>query len=213
MIRDQLIFLGAPGSGKGTQAYRLVKEHGLSHVSTGDLLRDEIKKDTPLGQKVKGIIDGGNLVDDLTVLELLQANCDLEAKRYIFDGFPRNAEQSRLLEDHIIQGRPAKAIYFETDLEELTQRIVNRRVAPGSGEIYNLLTKPPKIEGKCDVSGEELVHRHDDNEEVVKRRMEVFNESLGPILDFYSTKNQLFKVDASQSSDQVFNAIRNIIAD
>ena len=165
----QLILLGAPGSGKGTQAQMLTSKFGFKHVSTGDLLRDEVEKKSELGKKVKSIIDGGNLVDDGTVLELLKANCEIEENVYIFDGFPRNLEQAKLLNNGLLSGSNFLALYFEIDLDILVERIVNRRIAPKSGEIYNLISKPPKKEGFCDISGEELVHRKDDNEETVRK--------------------------------------------
>lgn len=212
MAREQIVLLGAPGSGKGTQASHLVKEFGYNHLSTGDLLRSEIAKGTELGQKVQGIIDAGNLVDDMTVLELLKANCDLENKVYIFDGFPRNGEQAKLLEEHVLKGAATKAIYFDMDLEHLIERITNRRVAPKSGEIYNLLTRPPKVEGKCDVSGEDLVHRKDDNEETVRNRMNVFRDTIGPVLDFYESQGQLVRLDASRPSDEVTKSLKEVIS-
>ena len=177
-MNPQLILLGAPGSGKGTQAKNLVEKHDYKHVSTGDLLRSEIAKGTDLGNKVKAIMDAGDLVDDQTVLELLNANCSLDSKAYIFDGYPRNLEQSKALDEHVLKGAESKAVYFDIDLEILIERIINRRVAPKSGEIYNLITRPPKVSGKCDVSGEDLVHRKDDNEETVRNRMNVFKENI-----------------------------------
>ena len=211
-MNPQLILLGAPGSGKGTQAKNLVEKHNYRHVSTGDLLRSEIAKGTDLGNKVKAIMDAGDLVDDQTVLELLNANCSLDSKAYIFDGYPRNLEQSKALDEHVLKGAESKAVYFDIDLEILIERIINRRVAPKSGEIYNLITRPPKVSGKCDVSGEDLVHRKDDNEETVRNRMNVFKENIDPVLDYYESAGRLVRIDASLSSNEVYNQLKNIIA-
>lgn len=211
-MNPQLILLGAPGSGKGTQAKNLVEKHDYKHVSTGDLLRFEIAKGTDLGNKVKAIMDAGDLVDDQTVLELLNANCSLDSKAYIFDGYPRNLEQSKALDEHVLKGAESKAVYFDIDLEILIERIINRRVAPKSGEIYNLITRPPKVSGKCDVSGEDLVHRKDDNEETVRNRMNVFKENIDPVLDYYESAGRLVRIDASLSSNEVYNQLKNIIA-
>ncbi len=210
-MSPQLILLGAPGSGKGTQAKRLVDNHGYTHVSTGDLLRSEIKKGSDLGNKVQSIMDSGNLVDDHTVLELLNANCSLSENQYIFDGYPRNFEQAKALDSDVLKGSTSKAVYFDIDLEILIARIVNRRVAPGSGEIYNLLTKPPRKPGFCDVSGEELVHRKDDNEDTVRNRMEVFKDNIDPVLEYYESADRLIRVDASLSSDEVYTQLLKII--
>ncbi len=210
-MNPQLILLGAPGSGKGTQAKNLVENFGYNHISTGDLLRAEIAKETALGKKVKAIMDAGDLVDDQTVLDLLNANCDLEGKSYIFDGYPRNLEQSKALDENVLKGANSKAVYFEIDLEILVERIINRRLAPKSGEIYNLLTRPPKVEGKCDVSGEDLIHRKDDNEDVVRNRMKVFKENIDPVIKYYESQGRLFRLDASSGADAVFTELSKLI--
>lgn len=210
-MNPQVILIGAPGSGKGTQAKNLITHFGYSHVSTGDLLRAEIAKASELGNKVKSILDSGNLVDDQTVLDLLNANCDISSKSYIFDGYPRNLEQSKALDSEVLKGANSIAIYFDIDLEILIERIINRRVAPKSGEIYNLLTRKPKVEGKCDVSGEDLIHRKDDTEETVRNRMNVFKDNVDPILAYYEQSKRLFRVDACLSAEEVFEKIKKIL--
>lgn len=210
-MKSQLILLGAPGSGKGTQASKLVSELGYGHLSTGDLLRKEINSDSELGKRVQGIMNEGKLVDDMTVLELLNANCDLENNAYIFDGFPRNGEQAKLLDEHVLKGAKAKAIYFEIDLNELADRLVNRRTCSGCGEIYNLKTKAPQKEGICDKCGGELKQRKDDNAETVKTRLGVFEETIGPVLDYYEETGRLVRLDASQGSDQVFKSLKELV--
>lgn len=210
-MKPQIILIGAPGSGKGTQAKNLINEFGYNHVSTGDLLRSEIQKSSELGNRVKSILDAGNLVDDQTVLDLLNANCDVDKSSYIFDGYPRNLDQARALDKKVLHGAKSLAIYFDIDLEVLVARIVNRRVAPKSGEIYNLLTRKPKIEGKCDVSGEDLVHRKDDTEETVRNRMKVFKDNVDPIISYYKENDRLFSIDAASSSADVFEKIKKFI--
>ena len=210
-MKPQLILLGAPGTGKGTQAKRIVDEFGYSHISTGDLLRGEIAKGSDLGKKVKSIIDKGDLVNDQVVLELLNANCSISDSAYIFDGFPRNIEQSELLEEHVLKGASSKAIYFDIDLDILVERISNRRIAQKSGEIYNLLSRPPKAEGKCDISGEDLIHRKDDTAETVRNRLEVFKNTIAPILDYYEGRGVLVRIDASTSAEEVFAKVGEAI--
>ncbi len=207
-----LVFLGAPGSGKGTQASLLVKQLGYSHVSTGDLLRNEIKKGSRLGNKVSDVIKSGKLVDDSLVLELLKANCDLSKNKYIFDGFPRNIEQAKALESELLSTHFSRAIYFELDLMVLKDRLVNRRMCKDCGEIYNLISKSPLVPGKCDSCGSQnLYQRDDDKEETVGKRLDVFKETIDPVLDFYRETDRLFVVDASHDSTSVFKAIEKAV--
>ena len=207
-----LVFLGAPGSGKGTQASLLVKELGYSHVSTGDLLRNEIKKGSTLGNKVSDVIKSGKLVDDSLVLELLKANCDLSNNKYIFDGFPRNIEQAKALESEILSSHFSRAIYFELDLGVLKERLINRRMCKDCGEIYNLISKSPSVPGKCDSCGSSnLYQRDDDKEETVGKRLEVFKETIDPVLEFYKEMDRLSVVDASHESASVFKAIEKAV--
>ncbi len=210
MSMPQIILLGAPGSGKGTQAARIV-ELGYNHVSTGDLLRAEIAKDSKLGQKLKGIISEGKLVDDQTVLDLLKANIDLQKGAYIFDGFPRTIEQAKMLDEQIIQTEKAYAIYLDVSFDELVSRIVNRRTCGKCNEIYNLVNKPPKTEGVCDRCGGELVHRKDDNEKTVQNRMDVFKGQIEPIFSHYEKKGILRRVDASINPDTTFGQIKEMV--
>ena len=211
-MKAQLILLGAPGSGKGTQAAKLVSDLGYKHISTGDLLRNEIAKESDLGKKVQGIMARGELVDDVTVLELLNANCDLSSGSYIFDGFPRNIDQAKALDNEVIKDIAHKAIYFDIDLDILAKRLVNRRTSSDCGEIYNLLSKAPKIEGTCDkCKGTNLKQRKDDNEESVKTRLGVFKSTIDPVLSYYEEKGALRRVRASASSAEVFEELKNTV--
>jgi adenylate kinase len=209
--RVHLIFIGAPGSGKGTQAKNLVKNLGFKHISTGDLLRAEIARETELGKRVTKIMESGNLVDDATVLELLEANLDLISHSYIFDGYPRNIDQAKALEANILLGHKYCAVDFKINKEILVDRIKNRRVAPKSGEIYNLKSKPPKKNGICDVSGELLVHRKDDHEDVVRNRLDVFEKTVSPVLEFYRGKGVLKEVDADLTSAEIEKKLREFV--
>lgn len=212
-MRPQLIILGAPGSGKGTQAAKLV-EKGFKHVSTGDLLRNEIAKGTELGQKVSGIISRGDLVDDNTVMALLKANCDVDKVSYIFDGFPRNIAQVEMLEAELLQGRKTLAVYFKIDLGILIGRVVNRRTCGTCGEIYNLTTKPPRVANVCDKCGaiDSLKQRKDDTQEVVSNRLKIFADTVDPMLAFYRAKNALVEIDASMQEKEVFSALEKVIS-
>jgi adenylate kinase len=210
MMKPQLILLGAPGSGKGTQAARLVSELGYQHISTGDLLRKEIKSGSELGNRVQDIMNSGGLVDDNTVLELLSSNCNLSENAYIFDGFPRNIEQAKALDEAVIKGVASKAVYFEIDLDMLAARLVNRRTCSGCGEIYNLLSKAPKDPKVCDKCGAELTQRKDDNEDTVKTRLGVFKETIEPVLAHYESEGRLGRINASMEAEAVFSALKEI---
>lgn len=211
-MKPHLIILGAPGSGKGTQAAKLV-EKGFKHISTGDLLRAEIAKGSELGQKVSGIISRGDLVDDSTVMALLKANCDLDRVSYIFDGFPRNVAQAEMLEAELLKGKKTLAIYFNIDLSILIDRVVNRRTCGSCGEIYNLATKAPRVADTCDKCGAvgSLKQRKDDTEEVVSNRLKIFKDTVEPMLSFYRAKGVLVEIDASMQEKNVFSALENII--
>ncbi len=203
---NNLVFLGAPGSGKGTQSAKLVDRLSYGHVSTGNLLREEIAKGSELGLKVKKVMDDGQLVSDELVVELLKANLDLGQKAYIFDGYPRNIDQAKTLST-ILDGYVFKAVYFELDTDKLVDRLTNRRVTKDGKYIYNLITNPPKTSGVCDVTGEPLIQRDDDREEVVRKRMAVFSETMEPIVEYYNSMNALVKVDADQELESVYDEI------
>lgn len=211
-MKPHLIILGAPGSGKGTQAAKLV-EKGYKHVSTGDLLRSEIAKGTELGQKVAGIISRGDLVDDRTVMALLKANCDVDKVSYIFDGFPRNIAQAEMLEAELLQGKKTLSVYFKIDLSILVSRVVNRRTCSKCGEIYNIATKPPCVADTCDKCGATgtLTQRKDDTEEVITNRLQIFKDTVDPMLAFYKSKGVLVELDASRQEKDVFSALEKVI--
>lgn len=210
-MKPHLIILGAPGSGKGTQAAKLV-EKGFKHISTGDLLRSEIAKGTELGQKVSGIMSRGDLVDDNTVMALLKANCDVDKVSYIFDGFPRNIAQAEMLEAGLLHGRKTLAVYFKIDLNILIDRVVNRRTCESCGEIYNLTTKAPRVENVCDKCAGSLKQRKDDTREVVVNRLKIFTEAVEPMLAFYRSKGALVEIDASLQEKDVFSALEKVIS-
>lgn len=205
-----LILLGAPGSGKGTQSAKLVKELGYFHVSTGNLLRDEIARESELGKRVKAVMDAGQLVSDELVVELLKANLNLSENSYIFDGYPRNEVQAETL-NGILEGHQYLAVYFKLDTENLVERLTNRRVTKDGKHIYNLKTNPPKVAGVCDITGEELIQRDDDKEEVVRDRMKVFDSTMGPVIDKYRKLGKVVEVNADQSPEAVFTEISSKI--
>ncbi len=192
-----LILIGAPGSGKGTQAAKFVTDKGFKHISTGDLLRNEIAKGTELGKQVKAVLDAGALVSDDLVIKLLQANTNLDSDSYIFDGYPRNLAQAQTLDREVLKDHESLAVYFKIDISKLVQRLTNRRTCKDCGAIYNLQSQKTAQAGVCDkCKGTNLVHRDDDKEEVIKKRMDVFQQNILPVLEYYQGAERLLTVDA-----------------
>lgn len=207
-MKSHLIFIGAPGSGKGTQASKFVSEKSFKHISTGDLLRSEIAKQSDLGKEVKLVMDTGALVSDDLVIRLLQANVNLTASQYIFDGYPRNLAQAQTLDREVLKGSPSMSVYFDIDMAKLVARLTNRRTCKDCGAIYNLISKQPKVTGVCDQCGStNLVQRADDKEEVITNRLKVFQDTVSPVLKYYQDLGRLMKVDAEMSVDEIFKMI------
>jgi adenylate kinase len=207
-MKSHLIFIGAPGSGKGTQASRFVADKGFKHISTGDLLRNEVAKGSVLGQEVKKVMDSGALVSDDLVIRLLQANIDLAKSQYIFDGYPRNIAQAQTLDKEVLKSTTSTAVYFDIDMGKLVERLTNRRTCKTCGAIYNLISTKPKITGVCDKCGStDLAQRADDKEEVISNRLKVFQETVNPVLKYYQDLGRLMRVDAEKSPDVIFNQI------
>lgn len=210
-MKRQLIFLGAPGSGKGTQAIKLAGDFGYVQLSTGDLLRSEVRSESDLGLRVKEVMDAGRLVDDDLVLELLKANCDL-SKQNIFDGFPRNLEQARALDLKVLESAPHLAIYFELDPAVLVERLTNRRSCTKCGAVFNLLTQAPRQDGVCDECGGDLFQRDDDKEDVIRERLRVFEGTITPVLNHYKGKGCLQRLRATDPIETVYEELKKILS-
>ena len=199
-----MVLLGAPGSGKGTQAKRLCQELGLTLISTGDLLRQGVRNNTPLGVKAKGYMDAGRLVPDELVIGLIEEKLAGLTGGFLLDGFPRNLEQAKMLDTiaHI-----DLAVNLEVDEQIIVDRIVNRRSCKQCNEVYHLIAKPTMVEGVCDRCEGELYQRTDDTEEVVRERLRVYNERTLPLAEFYSQKGILVNVDGQGEIDEVYDRI------
>ena len=217
-MKKELIFLGPPACGKGTQTNKLAEYFGFPHIDTGSLLRAEIASGSENGKIAKGFIDKGQLVP----VELVGAIIKDRLKKddckngFILDGFPRSVEQADMLEDikKEIDGDfevDFRATYFDLDTDILISRIVNRRSCPKCGEIYNLKFKAPKNEGKCDVCGTELTQRKDDNEETAKARFETYFRETAPLIDYYKDKNVLSTINADGSIDEVWERLLQVV--
>jgi adenylate kinase len=202
-----LILLGAPGAGKGTQAVALVKEKGLTHVASGDLFRDNLSRNTELGQTAKTYMDKGELVpDDVTVKMVLEriARPDC-ANGFLLDGFPRTIPQAEALDKALMAENKAidKAVSIAVPNEELIKRLSGRWICRGCQAPFHMVDAPPKESGKCDHCGGELYQRDDDNEETVRNRLNVYSNQTAPLIDYYRKQDKLLEVNGNQSIDAV----------
>ena len=182
----KLILLGAPGAGKGTQAAFICKQYGIPQISTGDMLRAAVKAGTPLGLEAKAIMDSGALVSDDLIINLVkdriaQPDC---ANGFLFDGFPRTIPQADAMKaagvklDYVLE--------IDVPFTDIIERMSGRRSHPASGRTYHLRFNPPKVDGKDDVTGEELIQREDDKEETVRKRLDVYSQQTRPLVDYYA---------------------------
>ena len=209
-MKRQLIFLGPPGSGKGTQAKILADELQYKHLSTGDLLRFEIGKKSPLGKKVEDILKKGLLVDDDTIMELLAANCEPARHGYIFDGIPRTLKQAEDLDIKVIKGHESLAIHFKIEPSLLVDRLTNRRTCSNCQKIFNLKSNPPPTKNICDSCGGELMHRDDDKEETIKKRLAIFKKQATPVLDYYKKDHRLKIIKAMGNVHDITGELKKI---
>ena len=196
-----VVFLGPPGAGKGTQAQRLAEEKGFIHISTGDLLREAVKKGTPLGLKAKEYMERGELVPDDLIVAMIKEKLPKGGK-VILDGFPRTVNQARALEQMLeeIGERLEKVILFEVPDEVVVERLSGRRIDPKTGKVYHVKYNPPP-------EGVEVIQRDDDREEVVRKRLKVYREQTQPLVDYYRQKGILEVVDASQPPGEVYRQL------
>lgn len=204
-----IVFLGYPGSGKGTQAKLLSQRKGFFHISTGDLFREEISKKTELGEKVKSYISLGKLVPDDLVLEVIRNKIKDLNDNILFDGFPRTIEQAEALDRMLEEFSRSidKVFFFEVNENEVIKRISARRNCPKCGKIYNLITDPPKNDSICDVCNLPLIQRDDDREDVVKNRIEVYKDLTAPLISYYRTQGIFVIIDATKSIEDVYSQI------
>jgi adenylate kinase len=210
-----VIFLGPPGAGKGTQAKELAKKCGVPHLSTGDMLRENIAKGTPLGAQAKPIMARGEFVPDSLVLKMVadrieEPDC---SHGFVFDGFPRTVAQAQYLGVLLRQNgyKQPVVVHFAIDPGLLLRRITGRRMCKINGEIYNIFERPPKVEGRCDNDGGELEQRPDDREEIVAPRLHAYEKQTAPLAAYYRRLGRLHSVDASKSVDEVTRQVFEIV--
>ena len=210
-----VILLGPPGAGKGTQAQRIAQRYHLPHLSTGDMFRDHIRRETELGRQAKPLLERGELVPDEIVVGMVadrinQPDC---ANGFVFDGFPRTLQQAGELENICKQHHLGCTIVLHMVVNPalLMRRLTGRRICKAGGHIYNVYERPPKREGICDVDGSELIHRPDDSEGVISERLAAYDRQTQPLVKYYSVRGLLTPVDAMADADSVTESIAGIL--
>lgn len=211
-----IIFLAPPAAGKGTQSMLICDKYNLSHISTGDLLREEIKSGNEFGNQIKEIIESGNLVNDDIILELLNKKLS-SVNGYILDGFPRNINQA-IKYDELLDSLNQNldyVIYLDLDKEIAKKRILGRISCPSCGNVYNNLIEEnkPLAENLCNDCNTELIKRADDNEVTFDKRYDTYLKETAPLIEYYQKKGKLYKIDSSLSKNEIFEKICEIIND
>jgi adenylate kinase len=211
----RIVMLGAPGSGKGTQAQRIQKEHGLPQVSTGDLLRKAVADKTPLGQQAKTIMDAGDLVSDDIVLGMIKERiAQPDAKRgFVLDGFPRNTSQADSLEALLAQLKLKldRVVLMDVDFDILMKRLTGRRTCSKTGAVLNVYFSSPAELEACRKAGGELLQRDDDKEATIRNRLQVYERQTAPLVDYYTNKGLLKTVPATGEVDAVYSRLKSAL--
>jgi len=210
-----IVLIGAPGAGKGTQARMLQERKGIPQISTGDIFREMKNADTPLAREVQETMASGKLISDELTLQIVKSRTEREdcAGTFLLDGYPRTAVQAEQLEELADeQGKTIQAIEVDIPREELMKRLTGRRSCPVCGEIYNIYSKPPKIEGVCDFHAEAgLTHRADDNEDSVSTRLATYSELTEPLLAYYEKSGRLQKINGDRELEEIYAELENLV--
>lgn len=215
MILVNIILLGPPGAGKGTQAKSISNKYSIPHISTGDIFRFNISNGTPLGIKAKEYIDKGHLVPDELTIDLIKDRLKQDDCKngFLLDGYPRTVNQAEALETLLkeIGTKLDSALFINVPKSFIIDRMTGRRVCTTCGASYHIKYNAPKAEGICDLCGNEVIQRADDNETTVSERLEVYDAQTQPLVEYYANKNLLDEVDGTQAIDDVFKDIVNIL--
>ncbi len=210
-----LILLGAPGVGKGTQGALISKEYNIPQISTGDILRSEVRNETELGKKAKVYMDKGELVPDDVIIGMMENRIKQDDCKngFILDGFPRTVAQAEAFDVMLKKNglELHRVLLIDVPEEEIIERLTGRRVCPNCGAVYHIKNNPPKKEGVCDKCGSKLVQRDDDKEEVVRNRLEVYRKNTMPLIDYYTKTSKLVKVDGTGEINEIFERIKKAL--
>lgn len=205
-----IVLFGPPGAGKGTQSALLVERNHMRHISTGDLFREAIKNQTPLGKQAKAYMEAGQLVPDEVVIGMVEEVLKgLSDSSVILDGFPRTVPQADAL-NGLMQNYEmniGKAVFLEVSRRDLLSRLTGRRVCASCGAVYHIETKPTRVSGICDVCGGQVIQRKDDHEDVISARLDAYDKSTSPLKAYYADKGLLAEVDGNGSTEEVFARI------
>lgn len=211
-----LILLGPPGAGKGTQAERIREDFDVAYVATGDILRQAVAGGTPLGERAKRYMDAGELVPDEVIIGVIAERLRSDDARdgFLLDGFPRTIAQAEALDEALDAAarEVTGVLLIDAPDEEIVRRISGRRVGPVSGRVYHVEFDPPKVEGKDDVDGADLVQRDDDRPETVRKRLEVYHSQTAPLIAYYEERGLLHRIDGTRSPAEVHEHVRATMA-
>lgn len=211
-----IVLIGAPGAGKGTQARLLESRLGIPQISTGDMFREMKKSDTPVAREIQKIMNSGELVPDEVTFEMVRERTSRDDchATFVLDGFPRTPVQAEMLETLAQQqDKEIEAILIDVPYERLEKRLTGRRNCPVCGEIYNIYSKPPKVEGRCDLHpDQELKHRADDSPEMVKNRLKAYKQQTRPLLEYYEKSGRLRKIDATGTPEEIYAVLQKALA-
>jgi len=211
-----LILLGPPGAGKGTQAARLTDDFGLPHISAGEILRGAVAAGTKLGGQVSKYMDGGELVPDRLIVSVILERLEADDARdgFLLDGFPRTIEQADALgvELDVLDRRLTATLLIEVPDDEVVHRVSGRRVSRKSGRVYHVDFDPPKHAGRCDIDGSQLIQRTDDEEATVRKRLAVYHAQTAPLIDYYEDRGLLRRFDGTRGPSEVHDHIRASLA-
>jgi adenylate kinase len=211
-----LILLGPPGAGKGTQAERLREDFDVAYIATGDILRKAVAEETELGKKAKEYMNNGDLVPDEVIIGVILEEVESEAAQdgFLLDGFPRTVDQAEALDEALarLDRRLTAVLLIDAPDDEVVRRLSGRRMCAKSGHVYNVHTDPPKHDEVCDQDGSRLIQREDDREETVRKRLEVYHRQTSPLVKFYEERDLLKRFDGTRSPTEVHDHIRATIA-